>query len=1167
AMSNGTDVSPQTIPTNATGNPPNVLTMANGTATDTSANHWKDVGLFTRVDIVSTNDSYTRASGRTDCTASTCTYNQEIQNFANWYTYYRTRMQLMKSATTVAFSQLDDKYRVGFDNICQATGTSVKRGVAQFVDSGGETANQRSLWWTQLTGATPSCATPLRAETAKIGRYFSGKLTGSTDPLQYSCEQNFMMLVTDGYWNENEPSATSVMGADIGNVDNSATTAPRPFYDGAQAATACPATGSARGATNSSCRTLADIAWYYYSTDLRSSANEVTVTTAAPHGLSAGQTYAITGVLPAAYNGSYVVFVTDTTHFGFSAASSPGAYVSGGTVNGVAISAASYGSGRFNNATNPAGTDVSTNNVFVSTDDANQAQHMNFYAMGLGIDGQLEYRSDYATAGTGDYYNIKNGTANWPAVANLDPTGVDDLWHATVNGHGKYFSARNLPAVVAGLREALNKIGARVGSAAAAATSNLEPVAGDNYAYVASYATQDWVGDLQSRSIDVLTGDVSADTGSKCGLSGTGCQWSAQTKLDGMTWSTRRIYVAPTSLATGDPLRAFAWDNLSGLEPGYFSPSSLSQWGVLSVSNAADITAANLVNFLRGERRLEQDGDTSHAQIWRRRAHVMGDIVNTQPIFMKAPTSSYVDPGYDAFKSSGTAASRRPVVFVSGQDGMLHAINADTAAVTVGGVTVNPGEEMWAYIPTQVMASMKLLADVNYGSTDPANANHHRYFLDGQITISDVNFGGSDSDWHTVLVAGQGAGGTSYFALDVTDPLNPTYLWEFSESRLGYTYANATVAKLSTGEWAVFFSSGYNNADGLGYLFAVNPKTGVLHTGFPMSNSSGGVGTPSNLGKIGIWATDPALNNTAEFVYGGDMNGDLWRFDLNTSAAGHTGTAVFKLAHLSSGGVSQPITTKPEVTKMTDGTHIVFIGTGKYLELTDLAATTDKQTLYAIKDTLGVGNLGGGSQATWNPQTDMLPTNGAVKMFIERKLIGTKDDGSAITQVVNGATRQGRMICSGSTATVSAATNTCATESGVIAMDWATYGGWYVDLPDAGERINVDTKLVRGTLVFAGNVPLSSSCTVGGTSWVSSLSYSTGLSVSGASGIVSLKIADSLVVGLTVVKLASGDYKAIATKSNYQQETLAVPVSTSTTSGGNAAFGGKRGLWREFEAY
>ncbi|MCX7156135.1 MAG: PilC/PilY family type IV pilus protein [Rhodocyclales bacterium] len=1084
-MSNGSGVSILTIPTNATGTMPNVLTMTGGSAADTSANNWNNVGIFKRFDIVNDGRTFNRASGRTDCTASTCNYTEEMQNFANWYSYYRTRMLMMKSATTLAFTQLDGNYRVGYDNICQATGTTVKEVVGPF------TGASRTSWWTNLTSASPSCATPLRAETAKIGRYYSGRLTTQADPMEYSCQQNYMILVTDGYWNENESTSmrtADTATVDIANRDNAIATAARPFYDGAQASTTCPAMGSGRGSTASSCRTLADIAWYYYSTDLRT-----------------------------------VAFGNDS--------------------NGVR--------------------DVSTNNVLTTADDKNQVQHMNFFAMGLGIDGTLAYRSDYQTAPTGDYADIVAGTKNWPAVANLDPTAVDDLWHATVNGHGKYFSARNVPAVVAGLREALNKIGARVGSAAAAATSNLEPVAGDNFAYVASYATIDWTGDLQSRSIDVNTGDVSSSTA--CTEAGSGCQWSAQGKLDHVTWSARRIFVAPTSVAPGDPLRLFTYANLSGTERAYFNPgggSPLSQYAALSVSNPADISASNLVDFLRGNRGLEQDGDVSHAQIWRFRAHLFGDIVNTQPVFMKAPSGSYADSGYAEYKASGTAASRRPVVFVSSQDGMLHTINANTAAVTVSAATVQPGEEMWSFIPSQVLPSMKVLADVNYA---------HRYFVDGQITVADVDFGGGN--WHTILVGGQGAGGTSYYALDVTDPLNPKYLWEFTDPNLGYTFSNATVTKLHNGQWAVLFTSGYNNTlsggTGDGYLFALNPQTGAVKSGFPIA--TGATSLPSNLGKLAAWVDDPATDNTAQYVYAGDLNGDLWRFDLDytNTGNGHTGVQVFKVAHLESGGVPQPITTKPELSEFS-GSRLIFVGTGKYLETTDLT-NVDANAFYAVKDTMGAPNfIGGISQVTWNPTTDTTTINVSgvattVPMFLARRLISTKEDGTDITSTENGVTRSGRMICAGASSTVTAA-GICNHVDGT-SMDWNIYGGWYTTFPDTGERMNVDPKLVRGTLVFATNVPAADSCTVGGRSWVNFLDYSTGLSVPGST-LASIKITDSLVVGITVVKLASGDYKAIATKSNYQQETLQVPInpgfggSTPTTY-----FGGKRGLWREYEAY
>jgi hypothetical protein len=376
-----------TIATNTSGTSGFSLNMAGGADPDTSTNHWDGVGVFQRVDIVPATTSYARSSGRTDCTSTTCSYTEEMQNYANWYSYYRTRMQLMKSATSIAFNQLDGNYRVGFDRICNNGATSVIRPVAQFLDTGGETANQKTNWYSSLTGTTANCATPLRASTAKIGKYFAGKLSGSTDPIEYSCQQNFMILVTDGYWNESEPLTASVSGGDIANQDNVLGTgtgqAPRPYYDGAQASTTCPGSGTRSSA--SSCRTLSDIAWYYYSTDLRG------------------------------------------TGFNNKCNAGLGNTCADGSAN-----------------------DVSINNVLTTADDKNQAQHMNFYAMGLGIDGTLDYRSDYLTAGVGDFAQLRAGTKNWPAVANLDPTAVDDLWHATANGRGKYFSARNVPNVIAG---------------------------------------------------------------------------------------------------------------------------------------------------------------------------------------------------------------------------------------------------------------------------------------------------------------------------------------------------------------------------------------------------------------------------------------------------------------------------------------------------------------------------------------------------------------------------------------------------------------------------------------------------------------------------------------------------------------------------------------------
>ena len=1098
AMTNG-QVATGAIPTNATGTAPDVLIMSGGQDA-VLANSRTGTGIFKRTDIVptatattlvdgasvtlGTAPTYTKYPGRV-CAGASCTYAEELANFANWYTFYRTRILMMKTTSTQAFHSIQnpERYRIGFDKINDYAGSTTRVPVAQFVDSGGEVANQRTNWWNALTAGTCStCATPLRASTAKIGRYYAGKLDTTTahpDPIQYSCQQNFTFLVTDGYWNEAERFAISkVNGSDIANTDNNSTTAPYPFYDGQQASTTCPTrSDSDTRSSASSCRTLADVAWYYYSTDLR--------------------------------------------HVDFS------------------------------NTTNVAtGQNVSANNVPATPTDANTAQHMTFFAMGLGVDGTLAFRPDYATAGVGDYAEIVAGTRNWPAVKNLDPTGVDDLWHATVNGHGKYFSARNPTSVSAGLIEALNSISARTGSAAAAATSNLEPVAGDNYAYVASYETVDWVGDVQARTINLATGEVSADT--NCGVTGSGCTWSAQDLLDLKNWTTRNIYIAPTSGTSGSVPRQFTYANLTGTtasgEKSWFEPNSLSQYPTVFLSNPTDITATKLVDYLSGDRSLEQNGVVGQPQVWRKRVHVLGDIVDSQPIFIKRPKFSYLDAGYSTFKTSGVAATRQSVVYISANDGMLHAFDGDT------------GTELWSYIPQQTLSVMKTLADASYV---------HRYFLDGHVVVGDVNFGGGDSDWHTILVAGMGGGGTGYFALDITDPTSPKYLWEVNASttgfaNLGLTYGNPLISKLPNGEWTVFFTSGYNNADGVGYLYGLNPQTGAIKTGFPLSTASGTSASPSNLGKMSAWVTDPAQNNTALFIYAGDLNGDLWRFDTAPGTALHSSTAVFKLAHLANGsGQAQPITTKPEMAEV-DSEKVIYVGTGQYLGIPDLS-NTQVQSFYAIRDTIGAPNLGGVAQETWNPRTDQVTILGTpVNQFLQRKLIGYFDDGTQITETVGGVTYESRQMCTGASSTVSATATSgvhlCLNESTPTTVDWTTQGGWFVDFPDAGERMNVDMNLSLGTLTFATNVPTSTACVPDGYGWLNYIDYRTGLAVPNTTENVSRKVGNALIVGINVVKLPSGALAAIVTTSDNQQ--LTIPPSFSPT-----IFQGVRSLWREIEVY
>lgn len=1117
--------------------------MTNGSATPARS----DVGLFKRTDIVATaangntykdgtliadgtTMSYSKTAGRVDCitTAGICTATEELQNFANWYSYYRIRDLMMKSTSTLAFSGLNGgEYNVGYDNISNcdnaSCATSVVQGVGQFIDSctgtctcsssspyactcgGGTGSCQRSTWWSQMTHSNPSSTTPLRASTAKIGLYYAAKLgaqTGSTptqnDPMAYSCQQNYMLLVTDGYWNEPERSSIQRLdGTDIANVDNIASgtgKVDRPHFDGQVASTTCPAVSSTtKRSSASSCRTLSDITYYYYNTDLR-----------------------------------------DSSH---------------GNSNNKQISTR----------------DVAENNVFITTSDPNKNQHMTFFGLGLGVDGSLQYRADYNEASSGDYADIVAGTRNWPAVMNLDPTAVDDLWHAAVNGHGKYFSARDPDSVRTGLTEALNSIQLRVGAAAAAATSNLMPTKTDNGAYVASYGTVEWWGDLQARNIDVDNGGAVSESAKKgtpdeCVNDGThtdtGCLWSAQKKLDALDWSSqRKAYIAPTSGTSGASLRSLTYGGLSAAEKAYFNPTTgISQYSAIHTAYpgyTADVLASSLVDFLRGDPDSEQDG-AGGDQLWRNRIHVLGDIVNTQPVYVRGAAFTYDDttnPGYDAYILANV--DRQSVVYVSANDGYLHAFAAQDSADG----TITGGTELFAFMPSLIMPTIKELADVNYV---------HQYFVDGLITVGDVYF---DSAWHTVLVGGLGGGGKSYYALDITNPLSPKYLWEISSAttgfeNLGYTYGNASINKLPSGSWAVMFGSGYNNADGKGYLYAVNPKTGAMVSGFPLTTNSGTTASPSNLGKINAWVDNLQVDNTATDVYAGDLEGDLWRFNLITNT-------VSKLAHLDNADSptphAQPITTKPEMTEI-DGTRVIFVGTGQYLAEDD-KSNINVQSFYAIRD--DAVPVGG-----WNPRND---TNaGGNPAFLGRKLIGTFSDGTGIKKFdANCNIQDARVVCSAESSpqviarddphtcgsqTINKWPDRCSNGETATVMNWEDYAGWYVDFPDSGERMNVDMNLSLGTLTFGTNVPVSNACTTGGYGWLNYLDYNAGLNVPGTELFASEKIGNALIVGINVVKLPDGSLAAIVTTSDNKHTT----VEPSFTPD---AFSGKRSLWREFDPY
>lgn len=1118
------------------------------------------------------------------------------QNYANWFSYYRKRYLLMRTAMGRAVAELGTGYRVGFSTISD---TSATDGTNFFRDVKDFDATQKTNFYSSLYGSVPNSWTPLRGALSKAGRYFAKKASGQTyDPMQYSCQRNYALLSTDGYWNANDEDASYgpyQLTSNTG-VDNTDATEARPMFDGSQVIVTSVDTSTATGyRTKLSSEQSRSQTWTrssystattkgtggcsskrylrttttqtYVQTQKRKTRDQQqapytkTVTTVTTDGtVTSGPTTSITigtWVLKTGTSQEYfdtsdtgepsgsTSWTTSTTYScesstgstSMSAASSGGwsswttpSYSYTPSENPTLLAAAfstptnsstttyQNGSsdsladvaqyywqtdlrdtslGNCTSSSSGASRDVCSNIVRANSTDTNTKQHMNTFTIGLGVSGTITYDKNYPTQTSGEFNDLKTGALNWPVPGDgLGAANIDDLWHAAVNGRGRYYSALNATDLADAISGVMTEINATPGAAAAAATSTLELVSGDNNKlFSAKYTTYHWTGDLEAYSID-----------GKANISSTPL-WSAAKKLDDQSYSSRKIYFKGSSGMT-----AFEYGNLSSTQKAYFDnlcskdinpevagtqPSD--QCAALSPT---DLTTANsgtnLVNYLRGDRSKE----STH---YRKREHVLGDIINGAPVFVGKPPFNYSDDGYADFVTANK--SRKPVVYVASNDGMLHAFSADDT---------DGGTELWAYIPSDVMPNLYKLADDGY-------ALRHQYFVDGAPVMADVKI---DGTWKTIVVGGLNKGGRSYYALDITNPNEPKTLWEFTDTNMGLTYGNPVITKNKEGKWVVVFTSGYNNhttGDGKGYFYMVDAGTGVSvlkdASGAAVTRLGTNVGsttTPSGLAKINAWI-DSTTDNTAKHFYGGDMLGNVWRFDpdgrYQSDSLSRPLPNVTKIASLQiDSSTPQPITTKP-VTALVSDQPVVVIGTGRYLGDADITDTT-KQSVYAIRDTLTATGWGDVRSDSTN--------------FVKQTL------------TLNNATP-------------SAATSASITGNKV---DW-TKGGWWFDLPQSGERVAINMGLQLNTLAIGTAIPNGDACASGGSSWRYYIGVGTGSSVAGSDAGVRWS-PNTLIVGISWVKDADGNVRTIFQDSKGELKTE-IPPTSSGSSGGTA----HRTSWRE----
>ncbi|HYA19785.1 MAG TPA: PilC/PilY family type IV pilus protein [Burkholderiales bacterium] len=483
--------------------------------------------------------------------------------------------------------------------------------------------------------------------------------------------------------------------------------------------------------------------------------------------------------------------------------------------------------------------------------------------------------------------------------------------------------------------------------------------------FQARFNSADWSGQLISIPVD-LNGNIS-----------TTPDWDAGQQVDAQTPAGRVIISYNPALAT--PGIPFEWANVS-------ANASFANYLNQNANGVADGKGSLRLAYLRGD--SSQEG-TSVNTFRRRPASKLGDIIDSNPQFVGAPSANYPDASYQDFVVQ--YASRTPLIYVGANDGMLHGFNA-LSSTGLGG-----GNELLGYVPSKLYSDFPKLTSQNYV---------HRYFVDGTPNIKDVCMTVTSpaagacplpfSNWKSVLAGTLRTGGKGVFALDVTDPsqfaeakASQLAMWEFNDSDdsdLGFVNGQPQIGKMANGKWAVVFGNGYDNtytctsrpcpnmggaegpldsnfsSTGHGVLYILFIQDGVgggskwsLGNSFiKLDTMVGTTATPDGLSQPVL--VDANGDGVVDYVYVGDLQGNMWKFDVTDSNPSNWktsfGTPAAPVPLFTAQDASnnvQPITSAPVVAPNPQGGRMVLFGTGLYLQLSD-PSNLSQQTLYGIWD-------------------------------------------------------------------------------------------------------------------------------------------------------------------------------------------------------------------------
>jgi len=460
-------------------------------------------------------------------------------------------------------------------------------------------------------------------------------------------------------------------------------------------------------------------------------------------------------------------------------------------------------------------------------------QHMVTFGVAFGVSGNLtpaDYNDDPTSA---DYLKDDSGNyPSWPtSISVRSKDTIDDLYHATVNGRGDFLTAKDPEELADSLLALMDSILSRQGSASSVSINGdslYSRVSADTLMFQASYNTNDWSGDVKAYTVDTFSGEVLVSDP----------KWSAAESLATKSWESRKILT------------------YNGSEGVAFDPDEEDiDWTILGPSYA------NIINYVRGRNDIPG---------FRVRSTVLGDIVHSSPVFNTHILSEGVEKDF---------------IYVGANDGMLHAFQITSSEGTIS------GDEKFAYVPSFGHEYLYYLTET---------PQDHKYFVDltPAIATGYELLGGEDKA-ETILVGGLGKGGKGYFALDITDPTSmdkSKVLWEFPndnnsnyEPDVGYSFSKPVVVQTNSKNadeaWVVITGNGYDSTSGRAVLFILSPqkdKTRVIRS-IPttITDTNNGLSSPT--------AVDINYDRRVDFVYAGDLNGNMWKGDVSGDASDNPG--------------------------------------------------------------------------------------------------------------------------------------------------------------------------------------------------------------------------------------------------------------------------------------